>query len=823
MQLNRLPIILALAATLAAGAETRLELGKWAVVNADDNTLDIQYNGRDAFIDAYAEVTYRLGGETETATISSASTRQISAVVADFEDELGTGRSMHRLYNDGTATMTQTINVYDNHPYIVTQVTLKANNPNRTVESNRMIALATATGAQCFDDSNNRMVLVPFDNDGHGRFESYSFPKEMTSHEVGYTYNADSNTGFVAGSIDHDKWKSGITIKGVSNRLDKLQLLSGYTSQLTRDYDWNSNQPIPHGYVKGSEVASARYMLGFFDDWRDGMDSFADACAAIAPPAPWELGSPMGWSTWGVMQNYVNNDATVETVTWIKENLHDLGFHDKQDQQVVSLDSFCDGWGFKGTEISTLGTMILKDGTYRVRENGQWVTKEGLNMRMGMYGGMVIWDWTFDSTVPGTGTGKVPEYKWGDCLLKFNGKEHKLFSGGQYCAIDPTHPAFRANIESTLQRWGAYGCKYIKMDFINAGICEGDSWYDPEITTGVMAYNYGMKVIYEAAQKYDMYIVESMAPMFPYRWAHGRRSCCDRFSELGESEYVMNAMTWGWWTDRLYKVNDPDQLVLHKAGHNHAETEGENRARVTSGMCTGAFIIGDSFSDKCVYTDTKDGHTAGDVVAYPELSKERALKMFGNADINAYVRDNTGSFRPVEVKSITNSQQSGYLFMRDTPDYVYVAAFNWSKWLSRSGSINYSDLGLESTNVKNIKELWTGESVVPGTSSFDYSVPKGDARVYRIEKVTSGVDDVIADRSDAPFITAVIADGRCLVAASGDISGVALYDMSGRLAASVAGVNHVQATLPVNVGKGIYMVSATMADGTRLSAKVLAK
>lgn len=118
-------------------------------------------------------------------------------------------------------------------------------------------------------------------------------------------------------------------------------------------------------------------------------------------------------------------------------------------------------------------------------------------MRLGLYGGMVIWDWTFDGDVPGTGTGSVPSYKWGDALLKFNGKEHRLFQNSSYCAIDPTHPAFYHNMDATLKRWSAYKIKYIKMDFINAGICEGDSWYNPEITTGVMAYNYGMRIVYE--------------------------------------------------------------------------------------------------------------------------------------------------------------------------------------------------------------------------------------------------------------------------------------------------------------------------------------
>lgn len=810
--------LMTLAAATAATAGTSLEQGRWSIVNSDNNILTVSFDGKEAIKEAYAEVTYRISGSDTEATINTSALSPASVSVIPFEDELGTGKSLTRVYDDGTATMTQTLNLYDNTSYMIARVSVQPDAEGAVIESNRMIPLATDKISVIFSGSAN-MVWVPFDNDGHGRYEVYSFNREMTSHEVGCVYDTDNGMGLVAGSVDHDKWKSGITIAGGTSKraLNKLELLSGYTSKTSRDWDWDTDTAVPHGYVKGEKAESARYLVGIFDDWRVGMETFAEACATITPPAPWDGGNPMGWSTWGVMMNYVNIDAIKETSQWIKDNLFDLGFHDKNDQTVVSLDSFCDGY-ISPSDLSQLGNRFLGSGTYT---EGR-VTKQGLNQRLGLYGGMVIWDWTFDSEVPGTGTGGIPTYRWGEALLKYNGKEHRLFQGGNYCAIDPTHPAFRYNMEATLKRWSAYKIKYIKMDFINAGICEGDSWYDPEVTTGVMAYNYGMKIIYELAQKYDMYIVESMAPLFPYQWAHGRRTCCDRFSELGESEYVMNAMSWAWWTDRLYAVNDPDQLVLHKNGYNHNETEGENRVRVTTGVCTGAFIIGDSFSDKCVYTDD-NGHTSGDVVGYPEESKARALKMFGNADINAYVRENTGSFRPVDGSTYTTSQQTGYTYMRDTPGYLYVAVFNFNKNSQRNGAITYSSIGIDPSNVKEIKELWTGELAEPLKSSFNYSVPAGDVCLYRIEKVTAGVDEILADTSARPSLSAVISGNECVVAASSDMSSVMLCDLSGRCLRHVTGINSLQTVFDVNVQGGVYIVKAILTDGTTLSRKIMAR
>ena len=810
-------MILLATASISAVADTRLELGCWEIVNTDDNSLNLSFDGKEAIKNAYSEVTYRIAGDSKR--INTTSLVPASVSVVDFSDEIGTGKSLIRVYNDGTATLTHTLNLYHNEPYAIAGVSVTPNAEGAVIESNYMVALATDTRTQIPVGTSHSMLWVPFDNDCHGRYEVHDCSKELTSHEVACVFDMTTGFGFVAGSVDHDKWKSGITVKGSYRRfIDNFKLQSGYTSKLTRDFDWETQTVTPHGYVKGTTVSSARYLVGFFDDWRVGMESFAEACAKVVPPAPWEGGNPMGWSSWGIMQINVNFDAVRQTQEWIKSNLYDLGFHDKYGQTVVSLDSFAEDICITQSDMSRLGNKILGSGTY----TEGFVKKEGLNMRLGLYGGIAIWDWGLDYQMAGTGVNGIPAYTWRDALLKNNGHMHRLVDGGNYCAIDPTHPAVKAYIEHTLSRWARFNVKYIKMDFISSAVCEGDSWYDPEITTGVMAYNYAMKMLYECAAKYDMYILEGIAPLFPYQWAHARRDCCDSFSLLTESEYVMNAMSWAWWTDRLYTVNDPDQLVLHKDGHKHEETEGENRARVTTGVCTGAFLMGDSFSDKCVYTDD-NGHEKGSVVAYPEASKVRALKMFGNADINAYVRENTGSFRPVFGDKYSTSQQACYVFMRDTPDYVYVAAFNYNKYSVRKEVISFDKIGLEASNVKEIKELWTGEMITPDNTSFSCQIPSADARIYRIAKVVSGVGDVTIDEEIDNSISVAISGNECVVACSKEISSVQVYDLSGRYVAGIDDVNHIQASLEVNVQSGVYIVNANMSDGTVLTEKVIAR
>ena len=119
----------------------------------------------------------------------------------------------------------------------------------------------------------------------------------------------------------------------------------------------------------------------------------------------------------------------------------------------------------------------------------------------------------------------------------------------------------------------------IKLDFLSHGIVEGGSndgvHYVSTVQTGVQAYNYGMAYL---AKKFGatMYIDESIAPIFPYQYAHARRVSCDTFGQMGTqtpsnsggpeggtTSYEMNSATYGWWlAGRLYNFNDPDQIVM---------------------------------------------------------------------------------------------------------------------------------------------------------------------------------------------------------------------------------------------------------------------
>jgi alpha-galactosidase len=796
-------LLLALLCHTAIIAEDfSLTEGKWSVTYSDNvKGLTIAYNGTTLFNNAYASVAYiKKGASTGSGTIRSGTTLKPTITSYETEDELGKGKCYQFSYYRKGMTLNHLLTFYGDKPYMTACVTLEGDE-GIEVESRQMIPMASDAESTPFKGSRNRVIWVPFDNDGHTRYRNHTLTdnNEVTSHEVTAVFDGSSRYGLVAGSIDHDTWKNAVTVKGTEgNRLTRFRCISGYTNSDTRD-------GLAHGKVGGKKITSARFIIGLFDDWREGLNTFASANALVAPPAEWTKGNPMGWNSWGVMQTVVNYKGVEATARFIKDSLYSRGFHDREGKTVISLDAFAED-NITQEDTKKLGTQVFSDDSYI--DGG--VKKFGTNQTLGhYYGPFVIWEWILDSKVKGTGINGIPEYKWRDAALKVNGNIYKLSSNGGY-ASDPTHPAIKANIEYTLKQWSTWGIKYVKADFLNNGIIEGDSWYNPSITTGVQAYNYGMNILLETAKLYDMYIVESISPIFPYQYAHGRRVSCDRFSEIEETEYVLNAISYGWWTDKLYAVNDPDHLVMCKKDNNAKETLGENRARATTGMVTGAYIFGDNFSLKSLKGGAKPG--------YPEESRKRAIQIMGNKDINEYVRNNTGSFKPLEGDNPSSSQQAESFFVRDTEKYFYLAIFNYSGSSEKRGKVSFERMGIDPANIESIKELWLNEKVTYDNQQLSYNIPTKDARVYRMTKNTNtGIVNI--EKEETAISIKGNYDDTVSIVAEKEITLVTIYNTSGTLLSKKIFDGKKEVTLPLPANNNIYIIKTVFADGSSNTTK----
>lgn len=579
-------------------------------------------------------------------------------------DAIGRGSLYKIEYTDkALPKLTQYFYLYPDKEYVLTEFTLEGKDK---IASAWMAPVNVDHMPGLLSAGDNRALFMPFDNDKWIRYQSHALDFDtLTSYEVTAVFNNEGRSGLVVGSVEHDNWKTAITLgKGDNRNIGSLVCYGGVADELTRDVK-------PHGALTGKKIKSPKVLLGFFENWCDGLETYAKVNAIIAPPKAWGKAVPFGWNSWGALQFNLTYDKAMEVSDFIKQNLQNQHFVNPDNTVYVGLDS---GWDCMNEEQ-------LKAFIAKCKSNGQI--------------GGIYWtpftDWARD---PERTVDAAPEYKYKDIYLYANGKPQEL--DGAY-AIDPTHPAVEAMMKKTSGLFHRAGFEYVKMDFMTHGAMEADKWYLPEVTTGIQGYNYGMQLL----DKYfgDMYINLSISPVFPAQYAQSRRIACDAWNKIKDTEYTLNALSYGWWQKYIYQFNDADHIVLRDA------TDGENRARITSGVITGIYIGGDDFSA----AGGKDG-------------KEKALKYLTNPAINALA---TGEvFRPVEG----NGAQSEHIFVRKEKDGTFhCALFNYSEQ-EQTVILSLDRIGLDETRDYQVKELWSG-SRTSAKNQIEVIIPAKDVKV----------------------------------------------------------------------------------------------
>ena len=747
-----------ISAAANSAANSVIKVGKWTIAyNRDAKTVDYIHDGQTILKGVFVKA------KSKNEFIQSTDYGLVSFSEDNISDVFGEGVKYTISYSglSGKPILQQVFYLYPDKDYFLTEAYIVS---STTTSSNYIAPVVTMTQSSFLDANlSNRVLSVPFDNDGFVRYSSFPLSTDSVSFEVTSIFSGKNRKGLVIGSVEHDTWKTGIRYSTSDKHfINRLECFGGITHSLTRDINTaGSNKPSKvHGSISGTRLKSPKVLVGIFDDWRKGMETYGDVNALIAPPRPWNKGNIFGWNSWGGMADKLNYLGAIDVSDYLRNNLKPAGFSNEGTTYVV-LDSY---W-------NNLADYQLSAFVKRCVRNGQVP---------GIYC-CPFSDWGGDPNYTMEGS----TYKYKDAYLYVNGQVRKIES----LALDPTHPGTQKRMTYYIDRFKKLGFKYIKFDFLNNAILEADSFYDKQVTTGVQAYNKGME--YLAAEcGNDIYMALSIAPLFPSQYGNSRRISCDAWGALKDTEYELNSLSFGWWLDRVYPFNDADHLVLF------GNSESENRMRITSGVITGTYILGDNFSQK--------GSYIGDLKA-----REKAEKFATNADINDIARIGK-SFYPLEGYKAAGTNKAEECFVLKTSDYVYLAVFNFTS-SEKYTSINLSRLDLSLVGTKTVKELWSGESMEIETGSLGVIVPPTDVKVYRIPIKEGDTDEIIPIASPLT----VLKDGATIVlkgAEAGET--ITIYTATGmQLLTIPADGNEQRIPLPtgalylVKVGEDVVKVS----------------
>lgn len=596
--------------TIPFGNNSRIEY------NLKAGNYSIRFNSLAKIQDAYSLVKGKVDGNSQSFNYKSNTKKP-------FKNKYGSGLKYTVIRENETGIkMLQEFFVFKHRNYFLAQLKIIG----RGAAENFLCPLHSENVS--FDQTgDNRALFVPFDNDMWVRYNAERLDTaHFKSSEVSAIYNNNNYNGLVIGSIEHEVWKSAVQIKALTEHKFTLTAFAGYTdNKITHDQR-------AHGSViiDDSVSASPKILVGYFDDWRKGMETFG-RCNTIAEPHyifDWKGDTPMGWNSWGVLQDKL----TLDKVKGVIDFFHDSCkiFRTKGGTLFIDLDSYWDKMtkGEKGGN-----TEALEEFVKYCKEKG---------FQPGIYWApFTDWGKQADRRVEGS------TYTYAQCWTKVNGHVMDV-DGGR--AMDPTSPGTKQRIVYYTNLFKKLGFKMIKIDFLAHATLEADHYYDAHVQTGMEAFKEGMEFLNRQLDG-KMLVYAAISPnLATARYVHMRRIACDAFKRIDETAYTLNSTTYGWWLGEMYNFLDADHVVFDDV------SDGENRARLASAIVTGSLITGDDYSSNGKWSST-------------------AQKLLQNKELLSIVMAGGKPFRSVEANT---GQDAANIFTKVIGKHLYIAVFNYS-------------------------------------------------------------------------------------------------------------------------------------------------
>lgn len=558
---------------------------------------------------------------TRTAALQSRDTRTV-------QDPLGEGRQIVSVYRENGLTLRQELTLYREGDLVV-QIFLKRD--EGTVGTRYMAPFFAPypdpSGKRIFLSLDQKMLLVPYDNDMWLRYESCVPAAGRPSYDVTAIYDEQSLEGMVIGALDFDVWKNAIRW----NPHDARSVIA-----FCGIADGGTHDVCPHGIVEGREVSSARFVLSWHDDIRRGMEHYGDLCVRVRPARPWSRGRvPFGWNSYAALGGTLKVEHWKQAGEFMKEELPN--YADEDGVSYVNLDG---AFGLDHERIRDIIGQIHSRG----QKAGWYAAPCNCPAVLG------------DLPLKGT------DLLIGDLFLK-DASGNVLPAADNTVPFDVTHPVWEDYARKNIRILTELGVDYIKLDFLSHASVEG-CHYEKNVT-GRMAIDRVYRLLEEEIDRCgrEIFVSLSIAPLFPYFLGNARRCCCDCFGHSDDVRYALNALNFAWWTNgRIYRYNDPDHVPLYHSiiDGRGVSTEAEAKSRYYSAVISGTVMM---------LSDNYGPEGEEDIISH---ARERAGKLANDEAVNAIARLGK-AFVPVELTDGT------------TPYYTlscggryYAAIFNFS-------------------------------------------------------------------------------------------------------------------------------------------------
>lgn len=644
-----------------------------------------------------------------------------------IKDPLGKGICINVLHESAgkTARLTQYITIYESAPFVLISAEGATTDQAMVMETRNispLTILPAYQGRVTMPGPDAVFTDYPFDNDNWVDVIARRWPdngKSVSgiSYELASAYNEQTKNGFVTGSVVHDFWKTGV-LYGTGTHAGSIDSLVVYGGVATKD---NPSLPdsyggrdgthdyVPHGTQTGASVYAPLVYLSASADVRKDLLSFGGIIKKINGMSAWKHAAPFYWNSFGV-EGVLGYEKVMMPgdVAKISDFISSLPNFNRTTQPVLSIDSYDQG---------VYTTDVLKSiGRYGKKKN----------QKIGFYFiPFSLWTWKNsinDAKLTNT------NHPLRDVILLDEKNQYVPYKDGDWGAfpIDPTHPYTRDFIIEQLKKAKAINAAFIKIDFLSAGALESTRRFNPEIRTGIQAYNYGMKLLRQLTDSIlgpDVFITQAISPLFPNQYAHTRFLSTDVYSHLrndipgfphyGSTCASMISATNFWWTQgNLWPYTNMDVSVMKRFQKNKELSEQDVKVRILSMMVMGS-ILGDG-------SDFRD-----------KLAADRGRLFLDNKAVCEFF-SHPKAFTPLRFPvGNGQDQQLSYYLPGDT---LMVAAFNFDLKNQFTEKFSKAELAWPDKAYK-LEDILTGKEIArvgKEQNGFTITVATGDAVVIRM-------------------------------------------------------------------------------------------